>query len=210
MPWYVVDPSSNHLISPQTVALTLNISSYTAKYLRTCEPVALRVETATRGKLRNVLHRSSLRSCKPSRPGPGAKPKGQLFAFQIKYWADCLESYRLSWALDFFQSAVAKFPVGLHWRRLEYFCRGDQTWILSSPASVAPGIVSATKTIGLFPKKGRLMATSKSPTTSTAGRAKIAKVMEEFKTGTVHSAGTGKTVKNRKQAVAIALNEARH
>ena len=70
------DPSSNHLISPQTVALTLNISSYTAKYLRTCEPVALRVETATRGKLRNVLHRSSLRSCKPSRPGPGANRRG--------------------------------------------------------------------------------------------------------------------------------------
>jgi hypothetical protein len=33
--------------------------------------------------------------------------------------------------------------------------------------------------------------------------------MKEYKSGTLKSGGSGKKVKNRKQAVAIALNEAR-
>jgi Family of unknown function (DUF6496) len=40
------------------------------------------------------------------------------------------------------------------------------------------------------------------------GRRKIAKVMREHKHGNLKS-GSGRKVKNRKQAVAIALNEAR-
>jgi hypothetical protein len=43
------------------------------------------------------------------------------------------------------------------------------------------------------------------------GRAKVKKVMEEYKHGELKSgrAGKGGTVKSRKQAVAIALSEAR-
>ena len=37
---------------------------------------------------------------------------------------------------------------------------------------------------------------------------KVGKVMHEFKTGKLHSGGTGKVVKNPKQAIAIALSEA--
>ena len=44
---------------------------------------------------------------------------------------------------------------------------------------------------------------------SPKGKAKIHKVMEEYKEGTLRS-GSGKTVNERKQAVAIALNEARN
>ena len=40
------------------------------------------------------------------------------------------------------------------------------------------------------------------------GRAKVRKVMKEHKQGKLKS-GSGKKVKNRKQAVAIALSEAR-
>jgi hypothetical protein len=50
------------------------------------------------------------------------------------------------------------------------------------------------------------VATRKS--TSTKGKAKVHKVMKEHKEGTLKS-GSGKKVKSRKQAVAIALNEAR-
>ena len=43
-----------------------------------------------------------------------------------------------------------------------------------------------------------------------AGKSKIHKVMHEFKEGELHSGSkTGKTVKSRDQAVAIALSEAR-
>lgn len=48
------------------------------------------------------------------------------------------------------------------------------------------------------------MATKK----SSAGEAKIHKVMSEYKEGTLKG-GTGGKVKSRKQAVAIALSEAR-
>lgn len=38
---------------------------------------------------------------------------------------------------------------------------------------------------------------------------KVEKVMHEFKSGTLHSGGSGKVVKSRKQAIAIALSEAK-
>lgn len=38
---------------------------------------------------------------------------------------------------------------------------------------------------------------------------KVAKVMREYKAGTLHSGKGGKVVKSRKQAVAIALSEAK-
>jgi Family of unknown function (DUF6496) len=44
--------------------------------------------------------------------------------------------------------------------------------------------------------------------TSAKGKAKVGKVMHEYKHGQLKSGGRAK-VKNRKQAVAIALNEAR-
>lgn len=37
---------------------------------------------------------------------------------------------------------------------------------------------------------------------------KIGRVLHEYKTGTLHSGGTGDVVSNRKQAIAIALSEA--
>jgi ribosomal protein L21E len=39
-------------------------------------------------------------------------------------------------------------------------------------------------------------------------KTKVQKVLHEFKTGTLHSGKGGKVVKNRKQAIAIALSEA--
>jgi hypothetical protein len=52
------------------------------------------------------------------------------------------------------------------------------------------------------------MATKKS---SSSGKGKVKKVMREYKRGTLKSGSGGKggKVKSRKQAVAIALNEAR-
>ena len=44
--------------------------------------------------------------------------------------------------------------------------------------------------------------------TSSKGKRKVHKVMKEHKSGTLKS-GSGKKVKSRKQAVAIALSEAR-
>ncbi len=49
---------------------------------------------------------------------------------------------------------------------------------------------------------------SSSRSSSSKGKRKIHKVMKEHKQGTLKS-GSGKKVKSRKQAVAIALNEAR-
>lgn len=49
---------------------------------------------------------------------------------------------------------------------------------------------------------------SKKSSSQTKGRGKTEKVMHEYKHGELKS-GSGKKVKNRKQAVAIALNEAR-
>jgi hypothetical protein len=39
-------------------------------------------------------------------------------------------------------------------------------------------------------------------------KSKVEKVMHEFKTGTLHSGKKGPVVKNKKQAIAIALSEA--
>lgn len=41
------------------------------------------------------------------------------------------------------------------------------------------------------------------------GSKKVTKVMREFKSGTLHSGKGGKVVKSRKQAIAIALSEAK-
>jgi ribosomal protein L21E len=43
----------------------------------------------------------------------------------------------------------------------------------------------------------------------TKAEAKISKVMREYKSGTLHSGKGGPVVKNTKQAVAIALSQAR-
>jgi len=48
----------------------------------------------------------------------------------------------------------------------------------------------------------------KTSSSSSAGKRKVHKVMKEHKEGTLKS-GSGKKVKSRKQAVAIALSEAR-
>jgi len=48
----------------------------------------------------------------------------------------------------------------------------------------------------------------KSTSSSSTGKTKVHKVMNEHKEGTLKS-GSGKKVKSRKQAVAIALSEAR-
>ena len=52
------------------------------------------------------------------------------------------------------------------------------------------------------------MAKKASSSSKSKGKAKIKKVMKEHKKGTLKS-GSGKKVKSRKQAVAIALSEAR-
>jgi len=44
---------------------------------------------------------------------------------------------------------------------------------------------------------------------ATKPKTKVEKVMHEFKTGTLHSGKKGPVVKNRKQAIAIALSEAK-
>ncbi len=51
-------------------------------------------------------------------------------------------------------------------------------------------------------------ATKKKSSSATKGRTKTKKVMHEYKEGTLKSGGK-KKVKSRKQAVAIALSEAR-
>ena len=50
--------------------------------------------------------------------------------------------------------------------------------------------------------------TKKSTSSGSRGKNKIHKVMKEYKAGALKS-GSGKKVKSRNQAVAIALNEAR-
>ena len=52
------------------------------------------------------------------------------------------------------------------------------------------------------------MPAKRKSSSSSKGRAKVHKVMKEHKQGTLKS-GSGKKVKSRKQAVAIALSEAR-
>ena len=43
----------------------------------------------------------------------------------------------------------------------------------------------------------------------TKGAKKVSKVMKEFKSGTLHSGKKGPVVKSKKQAIAIALSEAK-
>lgn len=43
----------------------------------------------------------------------------------------------------------------------------------------------------------------------TKAQKKVGKVMHEFKTGKLHSGAGGKVVKNPKQAIAIAMSEAK-
>jgi len=50
---------------------------------------------------------------------------------------------------------------------------------------------------------------AKKKSSSSRGKAKVKKVMREYKHGQLKSGGSGKKVKSRKQAVAIALSEAR-
>ena len=51
------------------------------------------------------------------------------------------------------------------------------------------------------------MATAKKP--APKQQAKVGTVMSEFKKGSLHSGKDGKVVKNQKQALAIAMSEAR-
>jgi hypothetical protein len=46
------------------------------------------------------------------------------------------------------------------------------------------------------------------PTTKKGKMEKVGKVMTEYKEGTLHSGKGGKVVKDKKQAIAIALSEA--
>src|SRR5690242_10464099 len=55
--------------------------------------------------------------------------------------------------------------------------------------------------------RGHMPAKKKS--SSTRGKGKVKKVMHEYKHGQLKSGGSGAKVKSRKQAVAIALSEAR-
>jgi hypothetical protein len=49
---------------------------------------------------------------------------------------------------------------------------------------------------------------AKKPSSGSKGKSKVQKVMKEHKEGTLKT-GSGKKVKSRKQAIAIALSEAR-
>lgn len=50
--------------------------------------------------------------------------------------------------------------------------------------------------------------TKDAPASRKKKQAKVKKVMKEFKKGTLKSGGSGRKVKNPKQAIAIALSEA--
>jgi hypothetical protein len=50
---------------------------------------------------------------------------------------------------------------------------------------------------------------AKKSSLASKGKGKVKKVMHEYKHGQLKSGGSGKKVKSRKQAVAIALSEAR-
>ena len=50
--------------------------------------------------------------------------------------------------------------------------------------------------------------TKNAPASRKKKQAKVKKVMKEFKKGTLKSGGSGRKVKNPKQAIAIALSEA--
>jgi hypothetical protein len=58
-------------------------------------------------------------------------------------------------------------------------------------------------------KKKRPMKPKPAPNPTPKGKDKVKIVMEEFKEGVLKSGGSGKTVTNPKQAIAIALSEQR-
>jgi hypothetical protein len=58
----------------------------------------------------------------------------------------------------------------------------------------------------IFPAKGRIIMARKF---SKKASAKVGRAMKKRKAGTLKSGGSGKTVKSRKQAIAIGLSEAR-
>ena len=74
----------------------------------------------------------------------------------------------------------------------------------SSKKSTAKKASSAKSTA----KKTSSKKSAAKKSTSGKGRAKVSKVMHEYKTGELKS-GSGKKLTNRKQAVAVALSEAR-
>jgi len=57
-------------------------------------------------------------------------------------------------------------------------------------------------------RKTRARSSSSRKTASSRGRGKVGKVMHEYSSGSLRS-GSGGKVKNRKQAIAIGLSEAR-
>ena len=85
----------------------------------------------------------------------------------------------------------------------------------SSPASQGPMFQHLTKLrkegkIRTSGGKGAKVAKKAKPKTPPKGQAKVQKVMGEFKSQTLKSgSATGPTVSNPKQAIAIALSEAR-
>ena len=68
--------------------------------------------------------------------------------------------------------------------------------------AIAPKLGSGCIIEGIQNQRGNSMMMTK-------GQKKVGKVMSEFKSGKLHSGGTGKVVKNPQQAIAIALSEAK-
>lgn len=67
-----------------------------------------------------------------------------------------------------------------------------------------------TKKRSTTTKRASTKKSSTKANTKTTGKRKVEKVMREYKHGALHSGSkSGPAVKNRKQAVAIALSEAR-
>jgi hypothetical protein len=62
--------------------------------------------------------------------------------------------------------------------------------------------------IDILPEGGKLVAAKKKTAAKRTGRAKVGKVMQEYKRGQLKSGGRAK-VKNPRQAIAIGLSEAR-
>jgi len=60
-----------------------------------------------------------------------------------------------------------------------------------------------------MPAKASAKKASRKRSVPPTAKHKIKKVMHQFKEGELHSGGSDRTVKNPKQAVAIALSEAR-
>src|ERR1700676_4873691 len=83
--------------------------------------------------------------------------------------------------------------------------RGIKEW---APDRRPPPLGTARPVVARIIRKGRQPMARKTSSTSSKGKSKVHKVMKEHKEGKLKS-GSGKKVKSRKQAVAIALSEAR-